>query len=54
MPNGKKGMPRGYITYIGYDSPIHGTDGFKSPPKDLEMRIKHLAKGHLRQLGHDS
>ena len=35
----------GSFTCIGCDSPIHGTDGLKSPPKDLAMRIKRLAKG---------
>ena len=36
----------GSLTCIGYDSPTHGTVGCKSPPKDLAMRIKCLAKGH--------
>ena len=35
----------GSFTCIGCDSPIHGTDGLESPPKDLAMRIKRLAKG---------
>ena len=35
----------GSLTCIGCDSPIHGTNGLKSPPKDLAMRIKRLAKG---------
>ena len=35
----------GSVTCIGCDSPIRGTDGLKSPPKDLAMRIKRLAKG---------
>ena len=35
----------GSFTCIGYDSPIRGTYGLKSPPKDLAMRIKRLAKG---------
>ena len=35
----------GSFTCIGCDSPIHGTDSLESPPKDLAMRIKRLAKG---------
>ena len=35
----------GSFTCIGCDSPIHGTDGLNSPPKDLAMMIKRLAKG---------
>ena len=35
----------GSFTCIGCDSPIHRTDGLESPPKDLAMRIKRLAKG---------
>ena len=35
----------GSFTCIGCDSPIHGTDGLESPPKDLAMRIERLAKG---------
>ena len=35
----------GSFTCIGCDSPIHKTDSLKSPPKDLAMRIKRLAKG---------
>ena len=35
----------GSFTCIGCDSPIHGTDGLKSPPKDEAMRIKRLAQG---------
>ena len=36
----------GSLTCVGCDSPIHGTDGLKSPPKDQAMRIKRLAQGH--------
>ena len=35
----------GSFTCIGYFSPIHGTDGLKSPPKDYAVRIKRLAQG---------
>ena len=29
----------GSLTCIGCDSPIHGTDGLKSPPKDWDDRV---------------
>ena len=41
----------GSFTCIGYFSPIHGTDGLESPPKDLAMRIKRLAKGRYCRAG---
>ena len=41
----------GSFTCIGYYSPIHGTDGLKSPPKDWAMRIKRLAQGRYCRAG---
>ena len=42
----------GSFTCIGCDSPIHGTDGLESPPKDLAMRIDSaLPKGATAAAG---
>ena len=35
----------GSFSCVGYYSPIHWTDGLKSPLKDLAMRISALPKG---------
>ena len=35
----------GSVMWIGCDSSIRRTNGLQSPPKDLTMRIKRLAKG---------